>query len=892
MPLIASSPKSRIILGLMTFGPEDVGARVTDMAEYNKCLDTFQARGYNEVDTARVYTGCKQEAWTREAKWKERGFKLATKIRYPGHASGDHQAAKVAESLETSLKELGTDCVDICYIHAADRATPFAETFEAMDKLHKAGKFVELGVSNFTAAEVAEVVMICKYNGWVRPTIYQGMYNAITRGLEPELIPACRRYGLDVVVYNPIAGGLFSGKFKSVDFDPEEGRFSSKTQVGQNYRKRYIRECTIQALATIEQALEKHPGLSMIETALRWTVHHSELRIGGGGSDGILIGVSSHEQLESNLAHLEKGPLPEDVVEALDRAWMLCKAEAAPYWHHPLEYKYDTREALFARLNPASKQSAAEPSPLSASSFGSGVEDYIGSGSDTVGQRTPGIDQRLSFQDDGHALPKADDFDLSDDDLDNMSDGSSRPAYLRTHDGRSGAPLLPKTDDDSDRTRYGRSPSPLARGPGMSNGGASGMRSRSPGTQARVAVRKKYTIAGIFLVISLVSFVIQTEAGRYVQHTLGWNKAYCMLYFTHGSWALLWPAQLLILRVQQRHTPWPVFWRRHLALLRSTAQMVAHQSLDVVPQRGRARLGSPLGYILRTTALTTSTLTIAGLSWYVAVNMTSPSDLTAIYNCSAFFAYAFSVPLLKEKLRLDKSVAVLIAIAGVLVVAYGDSKPADDTAGAGAESPAASEAGSRFLGNMIIGAGSVLYGLYEVIYKRWACPPEGTSATRGMLFANAFGSCIGLFTLLVLWVPLPVLHLLGWETFELPTGRAALYLWISVLMNATFAGSFLVLISLTSPVLSSVAALLTIFIVAVADWLLTGERISPAAVAGGVAIIVAFLMLSWSTWREMTEDAGAGEAGDGGGLAAARGGGGGSRSRSHLEKFLKVVGPG
>jgi drug/metabolite transporter (DMT)-like permease len=367
--------------------------------------------------------------------------------------------------------------------------------------------------------------------------------------------------------------------------------------------------------------------------------------------------------------------------------------------------------------------------------------------------------------------------------------------------------------------------------------------------QGQSVARKKYVLAGIFLVVCLLSFVLQTELGRYVQHELGWNKAYCMLYLTHGSWSLLWPAQLLVLRLQHRNRnlPWSVFWRRHVEVLRSTAHMVAEQSLNI-PRQVLQR--SPVPYMLRTTAFVTTCLTIAGLTWYVAVNMTSPSDLTAIYNCSAFFAYAFSVPLLREKLRLDKSLAVLVAIVGVLVVAYGDSASAD----APRDAAAIAQAGTRLLGNLIIGVGSVLYGLYEVLYKRYACPPEGVSASHGVIFANTFGSCVGLFTLLVLWIPLPILHVLGWETFSLPSGEAALYLWISVLMNAMFAGSFLVLISLTSPVLSSVAALLTIFIVALADWLLTGEALSFAAVTGGAMIVIAFLVLSWSTWREMSEE--------------------------------------
>jgi drug/metabolite transporter (DMT)-like permease len=240
----------------------------------------------------------------------------------------------------------------------------------------------------------------------------------------------------------------------------------------------------------------------------------------------------------------------------------------------------------------------------------------------------------------------------------------------------------------------------------------------------------------------------------------------------------------------------------------------------------------------------------------VAVNLTSPSDLTAIYNCSAFFAYAFSVPLLKEKLRWDKSFSVLVAIIGVLVVAYGDAKPDKGSSDSRDSPPEDLEAKNRFLGNVIIGIGSVLYGLYEVLYKRLACPPEGTSAGRGMIFANAFGSMVGSFTLLVLWIPLPILHFMGWETFQLPVGKQAWMLLISVFCNAVFSGSFLVLISLTSPVLSSVAALLTIFLVAIVDWMLTGEPLKPAAIVGGLLIVGAFVLLSWCTFREMQDDRG------------------------------------
>lgn len=317
--------------------------------------------------------------------------------------------------------------------------------------------------------------------------------------------------------------------------------------------------------------------------------------------------------------------------------------------------------------------------------------------------------------------------------------------------------------------------------------------------------------------------------------------------------------QLLILRIQKWQQPWPVFWRRHVQLLRQTGQMIEHRTLHV-PQHLQKK--SPVPYFLRTTAFVTCALTIAGGSWYVAVDLTTASDLTAIYNCSAFFAYAFAVPMLHEKLRVGKVFAVIVAILGVLVVAYGDAgspKHGNKSGGGsgGPNAPADHEASNRALGNIVIGIGSVLYGFYEVLYKKVACPPDGTSPGRGMLFANTFGSLIGIFTLTVLWIPLPILHYTGLETFELPRGEAAWMLAISVLSNATFSGCFLVLISLTSPVLSSVAALLTIFLVALCDQMLPPPLYQPltaAAIVGGLLIIFAFGLLSWATYREMDEE--------------------------------------
>jgi drug/metabolite transporter (DMT)-like permease len=376
---------------------------------------------------------------------------------------------------------------------------------------------------------------------------------------------------------------------------------------------------------------------------------------------------------------------------------------------------------------------------------------------------------------------------VSDLEFDNWDEhDSAMPSDLRPeldrehHDGRANAPLLGGlgkiSDEGMDRERTG-----------LSRRSTHTMHERDPETQARFETRRKYTYAGIFLALSLVSFTVQTETAVYIQHELKWEKPYCMLYMTHGSWILLWPVQLLLLKLQQWNTPWPTFWRRHTQLLRQTSLMVQHQTLHPSARQSQK---SPLPYMIKMTAFVTCALTVAGGSWYLAVDLTTASDLTAIYNCSAFFAYAFSVPLLHEKLHIHKVLAVAIAIIGVFIVAYGGPSPAKhgSKSGGGAggkDSPPSHEANNRALGNTIIGIGSVLYGFYEVLYKKLACPPEGCSPGRGMVFANTFGSCIGLFTVLVLWIPIPFLHYTGWEEFGLPRGQQASMMAISVIANAS-----------------------------------------------------------------------------------------------------------
>ncbi len=171
------------------------------------------------------------------------------------------------------------------------------------------------------------------------------MYNALLRSLDTEVIPACRRYGRDVVVYNTTGGGIFSGKYQSTAV-PNSGRFSNSLGAGWSfYRQRYFKESTFKALQLIEPVAAKH-NLTLIETALRRCIHHSALSV-VDGNDGLILGASSLKQLQNNLQHCKRGPLPDEVVEALDEAWLLTKADVTNYWHLDLKYTYDTKAALF-----------------------------------------------------------------------------------------------------------------------------------------------------------------------------------------------------------------------------------------------------------------------------------------------------------------------------------------------------------------------------------------------------------------------------------------------------------------------------------------------------------------------------------------------------------------
>ncbi|KAF9069682.1 Aldo/keto reductase [Rhodocollybia butyracea] len=336
-----------LIFGTMVLGnPGKNGVRISEVDECQHVIDVFMHHGHTELDTARMYA----EGTTEEliSKLNIKNATIDTKV-YPVQP-GDHAPAALRSSFFVSLKKLKREKVRVLYLHAPDRSVPFEETVAEIDKLYKEGRFEIFGLSNFASWEVAEIVGICKANKYVLPRIYQAfvlsgcyveqpltvlpefrMYNAITREIEPELVPCLRKFGLRLVIYNPLAGGFFAGKIASVE-DPAAagGRFdNSGSAMGKLYRARFLNDGYFKALDHLKNVVGEHE-LRLTEIALRWCQHHSVLT----PEDGIIIGASSPNQVEQNCKDSIKGPLPDAVLIALDEAHriVISSGSAPLYW--------------------------------------------------------------------------------------------------------------------------------------------------------------------------------------------------------------------------------------------------------------------------------------------------------------------------------------------------------------------------------------------------------------------------------------------------------------------------------------------------------------------------------------------------------------------------------
>ncbi|XP_045860674.1 aflatoxin B1 aldehyde reductase member 2 isoform X2 [Meles meles] len=318
------------VLGTMEMG------RRMDVPASAAAVRAFLERGHTELDTAFMYGDGQSESILGGLGLGLGGgdcrVKIATKANpWEGKSL---KPDSVRAQLETSLKRLQCSRVDLFYLHAPDHDTPVEETLRACHQLHQEGKFMELGLSNYASWEVAEICTLCRSNGWILPTVYQGMYNATTRQVETELFPCLRHFGLRFYAYNPLAGGLLTGKYKYEDKDGKQpvGRFFGNNWA-ETYRNRFWKEHHFEAIALVEKALQvayRDSAPSMTSAALRWLYHHSRLQ--GAHGDAVILGMSSVEQLAQNLAATEEGPLEPAVVQAFDRAWHLVAHECPNYF--------------------------------------------------------------------------------------------------------------------------------------------------------------------------------------------------------------------------------------------------------------------------------------------------------------------------------------------------------------------------------------------------------------------------------------------------------------------------------------------------------------------------------------------------------------------------------
>ena len=227
--------------------------------------------------------------------------------------------------LNESLKRLGVSTVDTFYLHFPDPATPVESVLEVCNNLYQEGKFRELGLSNFPAWMVADVWNICDREGWVKTTAFEGVYNPLTRRAETELNDCLNHYGIRFYAYNPMCGGLLTGRYVRFEDAPTDGRFTHRP----NYQGRYWKKSFFDAVDVIKSAAESE-GITTIEATYRWLAYHSMLDEKRG--DAILIGASKLNHLLQNMATVKAGPLPKTVVDAFENAWEITKGESPEYF--------------------------------------------------------------------------------------------------------------------------------------------------------------------------------------------------------------------------------------------------------------------------------------------------------------------------------------------------------------------------------------------------------------------------------------------------------------------------------------------------------------------------------------------------------------------------------
>ena len=297
---------SRICVGTMMFGGQMPEKEAIAAVHY------AISDGVNFYDTANVYTGGKSEEILGKAlKGQRDKVVLATKVgvSYDNIINNSGLSRyHIINQVEQSLKRLDTDYIDIYYMHKPDPDTPVEETLYAMDALVSSGKVRYLGASNYAAWQICQMYYEGKSASKIRPVVTQMVYNLITRGIEQELIPFLKEYKMGLVVYNPIAAGFLTDKYADKK-QLENTRFTNDKK----YVDRYWNEDNFQAWDELKKLADKSEN-SMLELAMRWLNST-------GNVDSIITGFSKLEQLEQNIKSIEKGILPQNIMNECDDLW-------------------------------------------------------------------------------------------------------------------------------------------------------------------------------------------------------------------------------------------------------------------------------------------------------------------------------------------------------------------------------------------------------------------------------------------------------------------------------------------------------------------------------------------------------------------------------------------
>lgn len=302
----------------MNFGPQ------LDLEASRNMVLRFLETGNVELDTAYVYNAGDTEKYLGDIlPTIDSKYYLATKV-HP-RITGKLDRETILMEFNESLSRMNRDKVDLLYFHFPDGKTPIDEALDTIAELYEQGKVKELGLSNYPAWQVVDIWHKCEEHGCPRPTVYQGMYNALCRNVEPELFPAIRTLGMRFYAFNPLAGGLLTGKHMQDEKLEGDGRFARL----KSYRDRYWKQSYFDAIGEIKKACEAE-NIPMAEAAYRWLVSHSMIKSELG--DGILLGASRIEQMEQNMVAVTKGELPQSILDAMDSAWEIAKPDSPAYF--------------------------------------------------------------------------------------------------------------------------------------------------------------------------------------------------------------------------------------------------------------------------------------------------------------------------------------------------------------------------------------------------------------------------------------------------------------------------------------------------------------------------------------------------------------------------------